>query len=432
MTLTNLTDRTRAARSPQARWFAALIVLALLWPSTGLAEPWTLDDLVTAQTSRQLAMSADGTIAAWVVNSVAEIEGEEKAVSHLWMRRLGEDPNASDSIQLTRGHERVLAFGFSPDAKHLAFTSTRKVPGGDKEMGPQLWLLPTSGGEAFPITRFDRGVNDFAWIDNSSLLATREESPSAWEAAREEENDTTIAVEDPLYHPPIRLFRVGIDGESKRLGKNNDWIDALAVSPDGRHAAITAQQSLSYEFDNKVPPHTFLVDLESGERQRILEDTNLLPRELRWSTDSRHLYFIDDFTNHPIYRNATVSHLHRYDTQNGQIERVDFDWPRGLRDAAHVTTDGLVTLLFDGVYVKPARLDQDGTRRDLEGEHVRHIQTLAVSRDGKRVLYVSSTANRPPRVFAARLYGATLASVGACGSSHWATPRSMFNWRRAR
>ncbi|MEM9594238.1 MAG: prolyl oligopeptidase family serine peptidase [Acidobacteriota bacterium] len=380
-----------------------LAALCVAWSGPSAAAEWSLEDLVTAEAPRQVTLSADGSLAAWTVQGVVKAGGEEKTVSSLWMRRL--DGAEGESLRLTRRHERISAVAFSPDARHLAFTTTREIPGEDNAGGPQLWLIPTGGGEAFAVTRFDRGVQGFAWIDAGNLLVARQESAGAREASMEDGKDTTVAVDDVRDAPPVRLFRVPVEGKAKRLTQGDDWIDQVAVSPDGRWAAITAQQSLSYVFDSRVPPQTFLVDLETGARTRILEGTNLLPQDLTWSPDSRHLYFVNDFTNHPLYRNATVSQVHRYDRSGGSVERVDFDWPRGYLRGLHVTDGGVVAVLMDGVYVRPARLGPDGARVDLEGEHARHILNLAVSRDGGRVLYASSTANRPPQIFAARLDG---------------------------
>src|SRR6185436_19148457 len=115
-----------------------------------------------------------------------------------------------------------------------------------------------------------REVKDFAWIDSRTLAVLAAESPSARERRREETGDTAIVVDDDVNEPAVRLFRVTIDddgeseGEVRRLTENVDWLEALAVAPDGKRAVATAQRSLSYVFDQRVRPRALLIDLSTG------------------------------------------------------------------------------------------------------------------------------------------------------------------------
>jgi len=56
---------------------------------------------------------------------------------------------------------------WSPDGRWLAFLSGRDAGVGDEEAkkkaGAQIWVAPTSGGEARPITAIKGGVTGFVW-----------------------------------------------------------------------------------------------------------------------------------------------------------------------------------------------------------------------------------------------------------------------------
>ncbi|MCZ6669899.1 MAG: hypothetical protein O6947_02595, partial [Acidobacteria bacterium] len=391
------------------------LLLTLFPPGTGRTEEtsagagrtWTEDDIILAESASGWEISPDGSLAVSVRSEVKRVKGEEKRVTNLWLTRL----EGEKSIPLTRGTDRVSSPAFSPDGRLVAFLSNRSIPGAEpEEVGKnQVWLIPVGGGEAYPSTRFDRSVEAFGWIDAKSLVVLAPESLSSWERKRKEKKDTTRVVDDADHEPPVRLFRVAIGNNSvDRLTRNRDWIDSLSVSPGGKHAVVTAQQSLSYQFDQKQPPHTFLVDLESGAMTRLFEAGVLLPVSVRWAPDSTGFYLVNEFTRHPVYRMATISELHFYALDKRLSFQVDLDWDRGLGRGDYLPVPGgILVLLADGVRNRPAQYirGRDGWRKkEMNFTHAANIDNWAVSRDGNRVMGRS----RPPQWFAARRNGSRL------------------------
>lgn len=399
---------------------------------------WTIDDLVLAERAEDWTVSGDGRSTAWVRSTVEEVDGEERRVGHLWLSRL--DPDTAEPRQLTRGRDRVSKPAFSPDGRHLAFLSDRKLPaelrsggddGDDDERRRQVWVLPLEGGEAFPVTRFDRTVKAFGWIGGAALAVLAPEAKAAWELEAKRRRDESHAVEDPERRPPLRLFQVDLEGEVRRLTANDDWPDALAVSPDGRRAVVRAQRSLSFEFDSKVPPETRLVDLETGGARVLFADPPggrpLIPLEIRWAPDSSGFYFVDFYSSHPLYRAATVARLWHHDLGTGETAPVDLGWgpdqERGLGVGYDVLPDGFVALLADGLVDRLARYRRltrsEWERTDLEfpdegqvgSRHAGRLEHVVASPDGSSLLYQHSAATVPPQWFAARLDGGRLHGV---------------------
>src|SRR5438309_9351785 len=120
----------------------------------------------------------------------------------LWLYR--EDPRSL--IRLTQsGHESKPRW--SPDGRWIAFLSERKSPAGkeadadesedskdnDKEVD-QVYLISTSGGEAFPITSGEEEVHSFAWSPDSKTIyfATRTPWTQAPKHAYQETGKDTV------------------------------------------------------------------------------------------------------------------------------------------------------------------------------------------------------------------------------------------------
>ena len=81
----------------------------------------------------------------------------------------GADPVFSEPRRFTAGRNRDTHPRWSPDGKHLAFLSDRPVDG--REIGNQVWVAPTRGGEPRPLTRVDGGVGAFRWSPDSDALS---------------------------------------------------------------------------------------------------------------------------------------------------------------------------------------------------------------------------------------------------------------------
>lgn len=387
--------------------FAVVLLAAFASPSEAAPPQWSVDDLLLAERATGWTLSPDGRLAAWTKSVVATQEGEQKRVNQLWLTRLAD----GSAVQLTHGTDSATSPVFSPDGAWVAFLFSRPCPGvkDEKAAKGQVWAVRTSGGEPFPVTRLERPVRAFQWIDSTALVLAVQEAPAWRERDLKERKDTSIVVEDAEHEPPVRLFRVKVgDGTTTPLTLNRDWIDLLAVAPDGRRAVVRAQQSLSYEFDERIPPHIFVVDLATGEATRLFAGTSLIPEQVVWDLDSRGFYFINRYSRHPQYRSASVQQLWYHDLTLRRTERVDGSWERGVGGGIAPVPEGVVVLLADGVRFRPAffgRTPAGWQRQDLVGEHTRGMETLVASRDGRTVAYQYSTSTTPPQWYTAKLEG---------------------------
>ena len=416
------------SRLPIGLALVLCLVAMIPTPSHAAAgSAWTIDDIVRTEGIDGVTLSRDGGSVAWIRSTVETVDKVEKRVGNLWLTRLDPAGGEPTSVQLTRGRDRMAAPAFAPDGHAVAFLSDRTVPGAGKDddageaAGNQVWIIPTGGGEAYAVTSFDRPVRAFGWIDDETLVVSAPEAKSAWELERKKHHDEAQVVDDAEHEPPVRLYRVAAEpgGEVTRLTDNGDWISELAVSPDGHRAVVTAQRSLSYEFDSKVPPVTRLVDLATGEAKPLFTEPfagrQLLPYGIRWQPDSSGFYFADEYTHDPLYRTATVTRLYHHDLGSGATAQVDLGTDRGIGRGYDVIPGGVVALLADGVHDQLARFDRRGDRwqrTDLSAatsaDARGNLELVVAAPTGKGLVFAHSAATEPPQLFAASLAGPTV------------------------
>jgi dipeptidyl aminopeptidase/acylaminoacyl peptidase len=396
---------------------------------TAVKTPWTVEDMIARETADDFRISPDGKWAVWVKH--APDAAKDEIVSNLFLTSLAE----KQEVQLTRGANQNSKPRWSNTGRTIAFLSDRPLPKkeakgtepSEEENPTQLWLLHVQGGEPWPLTQLERGVKDFDWIDEKTILIAAEELPTNYQQALKNRKDRARAVDDPRQSPPVRLFKVNVEsGKITRLTANDDWIETVAVSPDGRFAAVIHGRSLSYEFDEKIRPVIMVYDLATGKGAPVRADVPIVPwfaeaePQIRWTGDSGGFYFVSHYSTHPVYRQAFVDQLFYYELSAGKAIKVDLGWERELglevEPAFAVTPDGFVALLADGARFKAARYVRQGSswqRQWLEGDDANNLFGIELSRDGRTVIYGNSTASRPELWFQATLDGNRLTNRAA-------------------
>jgi dipeptidyl aminopeptidase/acylaminoacyl peptidase len=409
------------------RRVVVLLVAMLLAPAVRPAAPvpgpapekWTVDDVVASESASDFRLSPNGRFALWV--KWAPDKEKNEHVGQVF--RI--DLRTHREVQVTRATENCMSPRWAPDGMHVAFLSSRPLPkakgddkGKDDEPKAQIWLIDPTGGEAWPLTDGARAVQEFGWAGSGAIVFTAQEDPARRETVRkDEQKDATVVVEDETSEPPVRLFRIDVKTKKvTRLSDNRDRIEKLAVSPDGKYAAILHGRSLRYIYDNKIKPILFLVDLATGKRQRVFANPQLNISGIRWSPDSKGFYATDEHSSKPQLNQAGVTELYYHDLKTHAENRLELDWPRGLAAQSEndqapgvvPLADGFLALLADGVRHRTARyVSQNGrfTRHWVNGEPRGSLFGLEASSDGKTVLYAQSTASTPTQWYHATLDG---------------------------
>ena len=148
------------------RLLCACVVVVLASAGAAFAQrakrPLSLDDLGKLKDVRDPQCAPDGKSVAFVVHQIDVVE-DKPGASHIWT--IGID--GRNERQITSSNDSESSPRFSPDGRHLSFTSAR--PG--KAKGEQVWLLDRTGGEAFQLTEVKGRLQAYEWSPDSKRLA---------------------------------------------------------------------------------------------------------------------------------------------------------------------------------------------------------------------------------------------------------------------
>jgi dipeptidyl aminopeptidase/acylaminoacyl peptidase len=381
--------------------------------ASAASRAWTPDDLILAEHVESVAVAPDGARVVWVKGQMNKEKGT--AMSNLILRDLGN----SHEIELTRGMDNNTAPAFSPEGGHIAFLSDRKSvsakSSGSKEEDQeksedehktQIWLFDSDGGEPSQLTSLENGVRGFAWADAGTIIFYAQEDPSYFAQTKKRRKDTTNPVDDEKHEPAVRLFKLDLKTKPiRRISRNSDRIQSLAVSDDGHWAVVTAERSLHYIYDQKIKPATYLYDLVNDKATELFRDGKLLPAHVQWSRDGKGFYFVAPYTRDPSFVNASVGRLYFHSLSDEKTTEVLTGWNRGI-DLFTVIPNGVVALLPDGVRPKVAAFVGDGSglkRTFISDQPNLNVFGLWSSRNGRRLVLNESNASTPTQLYAATL-----------------------------
>src|SRR5580692_7978155 len=123
----------------------------------------TIDDLFQFREVHDAQISPDGQFVAYTVTST--LLKDDKTETRIWMV-----PTAGgEAIPLTAEGSSAEHPRWSPDGRFLAFLSERKDPKGEGEK-TQVYVLNRMGGEAQRLTETAQSVDDFAWSPDGTRL----------------------------------------------------------------------------------------------------------------------------------------------------------------------------------------------------------------------------------------------------------------------
>ena len=266
----------------------------------------TIEDLYKYKPVSYPRISPDGKRIAFVVTATEE--RNYKYRTSIWMVSV----EGGEAQQFTTGPANAHSPAWSPDGRWLAFVSEREGEAASKDekeqkkLGkgkPQIWVIPTNGGEAQQVTFQQHGATSPVWSPDSQCILFSSPVGPADEETEDGKPLPKVRVIDRLWY---RLDGVGyiyerrshlflIDahgGEAKQL-TDGDWDDGEAAwSPDGSRIAFTSSRT---EDRWRLPtPDVYTLAINDGQAGalRCLTDGSLACSVPSWSPDGQTIAFL--------------------------------------------------------------------------------------------------------------------------------------------
>lgn len=259
------------------RTLTLLIGFTLAVPVAGQERrAMTTDDGLDMVRVGGATISPDGS---WVLFSKSELNWEENERETTWWRVSAEGGEPYRYI----GEEGGGNFQFSPDGSKLAFT--RSV---DDES--QLFLLPTTGGEAVQLSEHETSIGSYAWSEDGSTIffVATEPRTEEEEKAREAGYDAIFVDEGPNGQQGgnwNNLWLIEVEsGEEGRLTDSDHRIGSFSVAPNADRIVFTSRSENRRNQQNLTEIR--LLEIETG-AIRQLTDNNAPEGRLSWAPDGR-------------------------------------------------------------------------------------------------------------------------------------------------
>ncbi len=406
---------------------ASLLASLALSPS-GLSQAKpviTLDEFMNVTEIHDARISPDGSAAVIATVSPDWQQNRFKDELWLWTRSSGMVTALTHS-----GHDSSPRW--SPDGRYIAFQSDRPVIDGekseedkDKDETSRIWLIPTNGGEAFPLYREKLDVHAFAWSPDSSSINFSATDPLAkdqedarkaeWKDVirwREQERGDVLlvlpidaAVKANVKTPePHQDAKVPADRPQYPTGASVITHSAFEIveivpSPQGEQIAFETGP-VSHRLENPAQSELFLVSAKGGEARQLTHNEGL-EDHLTWTPSGKSIDVLIRAAGGSIegpYQDVQ-GRVYSIDLQSGQATRLGGDFTGSWEELA-VTSDGKV------IAAGLTGIDQRLYR--IEGAKFESIATVSgtyaqlnASHHNAAILFTHSSINEPTQVYIA-------------------------------
>jgi dipeptidyl aminopeptidase/acylaminoacyl peptidase len=191
--------------------------------------------------------------------------------------------------RLTSADAEDKAPAWSPDGSALAFLRALGDTAGAEKPKTRLYVMPSAGGEAWPLTKDDIDVEAFAWSHDGRRIAWIAAEPKSEERRKAEKagRDWVVAGQDQR---PRRLYVSDVSATAPdplkvaALGDRSIW--QMAWAPDGRAIAATITDTPKTD-DSYMKKRLVVLPLaEGGTMQELVGIVGKIDQVL-WSEDGK-------------------------------------------------------------------------------------------------------------------------------------------------
>lgn len=387
--------------------------------------PITLDEFMNATEITGARISPDGSAVVISTNAPDWQHNRFKDDLWLWTKKSG-----TVTALTHTGHDSSPQW--SPDGKMIAFTSDRPLPGADdgadddsKDGTSHVWLIATTGGEAFPLYREKMDAHAFAWSSDGKsvvLSATEPLSKDAEDAKKAEWKDVirwreqergdvlisvpvAAALEGSVKTPEVHQDRKPVADKPEYpegavvLTQSVFAITEIAPSPDGEQIAFETGP-VSRWLENPADVELYVLAAKGGVARQVTHNQGL-ESDLHWMPSGKSLDL--------LVRAAAGSIEGPYEDVQGRIYSVDVATGKATRLGAafHGSWEDM-TVTADGTVLAAGLTGIDQSVYRVEGDKAETVAHeagndahLDVARQGGEVLFTHSTITDPTQVYVA-------------------------------
>lgn len=394
----SLATTHRMNRSP---WISCLALLGALLPVAPVyaQSSFTVDDAIDLSQVTGATIAPDGDRVLFLRRDLDWDENER--TTRIWI--VNRDGTGA---RIFTGQEGDASPAWSPDGRWVSFV--RRV--GDSEERPQIFLLPTDGGEALQLTKHPTGVQRPTWsADGSRILFVADDSLATQLAAERKKGADAIFVDEGPNGQTRSEWNAVWSVDAKpgeepadavRHTPEQRRIASFALSPDGRQLAY-AYRGEGRRNDQHLTEIAIL-DVRSGSTRTVTE--NEAPESnLNWSPDGQTLSFVaPDLETWELDQ----GNLYGLDVASGAVRRLIPEMTPDMRSYVwHPDGAAIDFMALDRTDAQFYRLDlasgQVDTLTNFQGE----ASSPTWSADRSTVAWVRSSPQVPSDLFAADLGG---------------------------
>lgn len=279
--------------------------------------------------------SPDGSAVSFVQTKINKDKNYE---SHLFVQY----PDEQNSKQWTFGNTKDSHPRYAPDGKNIVFQSTRSGL-------PQLWLMPTNGGEARQITTFKHGATSPNWSkDGKYIIFTASLEPDAdvtkqvEQSKEERQEEQSEEAKKPIiirdfkhksdaggFHDDKKSQLVLFDVEDETFTQlttvkaDHHFQD---ISPDGKTVLFAA--NLNNEADYELINDLYTIDLLTKKVSKITNGKGAYGNASYSPSGDK----IACFGHEYAYQGATLSEIYIFDVQTLSRTCLSETWDMQLGD----------------------------------------------------------------------------------------------------
>lgn len=397
-----------------------IFILTLLAASacTGIFSqtPFSFNDLVNIKRVGDPQLSPDGKMVAYTVGIVNK--AENRTVTHIYTVKI----DGSDQKQLTNGTVSHSSPRWSPDNKHIAYTT-----------GGQIWRMEDDGDDREQVTKISTGAGNPVWSPDGKWIAFVSEvypectsdACNKGEDEKAETNKVKAKVTERLLfkhwnewrdRKRSHVFVISRGGGTARDLTPGDFdsppyaassgVD-YAFSPDGQEIAfiknVEKVEAISTNSD------IFIMPINGGPAKNITEAIKGYDASPAYTADSKYILFRSQAT---ATFEADRWRIMRYDRKTGETAELTRGYDLQV-DEMTVTPDSK-TIYFTAGSRGKSKVFSVPVEPDFRlriATHVKpieqsfsafsYVSNLNVTPDGRTLVVMSSSMASPAEIFAA-------------------------------